>query len=841
MASEKRKSGILQSLISLFGGPKGSSPKVSPAVNHADRIRFMYERFREILSLNDSTLQLIADIEDRLSGRKSFSMNMIGQRIRQAEMDVFIMIKNLDQLRPGHYVQLYDSLRKIRAEIESGLSTSRELPSGPLVIPLSKLNSSFCDSVGNKMANLGEIRNVLGLAVPDGFAVTTRAFIRFMSQDDLMSQGDIWQRAEKLDGVLEEYGSRVVEEACREVQQAIIGAPMPPDLEQMILKAYDELDSSGNCLVAVRSSAVGEDKEASHAGQFQTELNVSRKWLLDAYRWVLASAFGLSPVMYRLKHGLSSSDAYMAVGCLEMIEPRSSGIAFSRSFADLIADKVEISVTRGLSDAGSGVAVNPEEIIISPSDSTSARSSILKDGELAQLVAVSRQLEKHFGAPQDIEWAIDQSGKLYILQCRPMTASTSVSLERRPAIAVDKEPILGGGFSACPGFGAGPVFQIRNDADLAAFPDNGVLVSPHSSPKYSQVMNRCSAIVTERGSPIGHMSILAREYGVPTIVGLHGATEQLRNGRFITVDAASRRIYDGVAFSGDTRDLRLTRLAETQAVRKLRRVAEHVTPLNLIDSASSIFSPTHCRSLHDITRYVHEKVFETMFYLGDKAALTAEDTHILEGNIPYIVHILDVGGGLAQRDEPKRKVGYSDILSVPMKSFLEGLSDRRIMWDKPRAVSAKGFMSVLGESIAGLPAEVQGVGRVSFAIIADRYMNFSTKAGYHFNTVDTYCGKNINKNYIHFRFEGGAASEVRRARRCQFLNRVLSALDFKAQCRGDVLVARIEKYDSELLRARLVDLGRLTLCSRQLDMLMDSDDSPEIFARSFLAGEMDKF
>jgi pyruvate,water dikinase len=163
------------------------------------------------------------------------------------------------------------------------------------------------------------------------------------------------------------------------------------------------------------------------------------------------------------------------------------------------------------------------------------------------------------------------------------------------------------------------------------------------------------------------------------------------------------------------------------------------------------------------------------------------------------------------------------------------------MWDKPRAVSAKGFLSVLGESIAGSPAEAQGVGRVSFAIVADRYMNFSTKAGYHFNTVDTYCGKNINKNYIHFRFEGGAASEVRRGRRCQFLSKVLRALDFKTQCRGDVLVARIEKYESEVLRNRLVDLGRLTLCSRQLDMLMDNDDSPEIFARSFLAGEMDKF
>jgi pyruvate,water dikinase len=841
MTLDKEKTSFLKRLKSAIHILSGSSADISRSDNHAEKIKHMYECFRETLTLNDSTLQFIADIEDLLSNRKAFSLNTISQRVNQAQMDVFMMAKNLDQIRPGRHMPLFDSLRKIRADIDSELTAFHEVPSGPLIVPLSKLGMSDSANVGGKMANLGEIRNVLKLNVPDGFAVTTYAFTRFMSQEDLMSQGDIWQRAEKLDEVLEAYGSKVVVEACREIQQAIIGAAMPLDLEEAIVKAFDELDPDGKTLVAVRSSAVGEDKDASHAGQFQTELNVSRKWLLDAYRWVLASTYGPGPVMYRLKQGLSSHDAYMAVGCLKMITPRCSGIIFSRSFENFEEDKIEISIASGLSDAGSGSAANSEELIVSSAESTAGRSSILNEAELSQLISVARKLEDHFGRGQDIEWAMDEDGQLFILQCRPMTAAIPIPVSPKYQISPNKEPVLKGGTSAYPGIGVGPVIMIRGDDDLGQFPDNGVLVSSHSSPKYSQVMNRCSAIVTERGSPIGHMSILSREFGIPTIVGMPGVMKTLENGKVVTVDAGSLCIYNGAVVILNGNEIDERKPIDTPAIKKLRRIAKFITPLNLVDTASPKFTPANCRSLHDVTRYVHEKIFEAMFYLGDKATLTTKGSFVLDANMPYQVHVLDVGGGITQGDHQSRKVSYEDILSLPMKSFLQGLLDERIKWDRPRAVSARGFLSVMGESIAGLPAEARGVGRASFAIIADRYMNFSTKAGYHFNTVDTYCGKNLNKNYIHFRFEGGAAAEVRRDRRCQFLHKVLTALDFKVQCRGDVMVARMEKFDRDVISAHLVDLGRLTLCSRQLDMLMDNDDSPEFFATAFLAGEMDKF
>jgi pyruvate,water dikinase len=176
-----------------------------------------------------------------------------------------------------------------------------------------------------------------------------------------------------------------------------------------------------------------------------------------------------------------------------------------------------------------------------------------------------------------------------------------------------------------------------------------------------------------------------------------------------------------------------------------------------------------------------------------------------------------------------------------MSCFLTGLLEPRIRWDLPRPLSVRGFLSVLGESMAGPPSEAIEIGRTSYAIISDRYMNFSTKAGYHFSTVDCYCGRSQNRNYVHFRFNGGGAVKERRQRRVRFLSLILESMEFRVDTRGDLLTARLDKCSAKEILPRLESLGRLTLCARQLDMLMDSEASPEAFAGAFLAGEWHRF
>jgi len=689
--------------------------------------------------------------------------------------------------------------------------------------------------VGTKMANLGEVKNNLGIRVPDGFAVTTVAFNRFLN--DL----NIRDRAEKLEELLETAGAHVAGVACRELQQMIISASMPAEIEKTIERAYADICATDDCLVAVRSSGVAEDQAASHAGLFYTELNVGKGWMFETYRWVLASTYGIGPLQYRLKYGLTSEDAQMAVGILKMIEPQCSGVIFSRSFENPNEDRVVMNVIAGLTDPAQTVEKRTEELIYDPGRKNTSVSAILNAQQILELYQTARRIEEHFGYAQDIEYLFDTAGQLFVMQCRRMGGTQQEIMQRPQQIETTVEPILTGGFTACPGIGAGKVCQIQNERDLDRVPDCGILVAKHSSPKYVQTMNRCAAIITDEGSPMGHMGILAREFGVPTIVGLHGASDILLNSRLVTIDATSRKVYDGILVDPKNLPPKSSALHTSPAARKLKDIARSVTPLNLIDTGSVEFTPSQCKSLHDITRYVHEKVFEEMFYLGSKASLDKPSALKLKGNLPYAVLVLDVGGGIGDGANLSDGLDIRDIMSFPMKMFLGGLLDQRIVWDKPRAVSARGFASILGEGLAGPPAEAKGVGRLSFAIISDKYMNFSTKAGYHFNTVDTYCGRSINKNYIHFRFEGGAANEKRRQRRCQFLSMVLDALGFRIQSRGDVVVGRLEKYEQDFIATRLTELGRLTLCARQMDMLMDSDASPDFFSKAFLEGRMEYF
>jgi pyruvate,water dikinase len=800
---------------------------------HGARFRSMYERFREILSLNDSVLQLIADIEDKLSGRQGFALEPMIQRVHRAAMDVFVMARNLNQMADNRYRDLFEVLRRVTADLDLECAGHGRRDFGPLVLPLEGLRATDAPVAGGKMANLGEVQRIEGLRVPEGFVITASAFRRFMARNNL------FERAGQLESLFEMFSRRTFAEACRDVQSAISHASIPLDLENAILGAYDALANGRPLLVSMRSSAAGEDISASHAGLYYTELSVSRELLLDTYCLVIGSAFSPGAVAYRVERGLTDWEATMAVGCMRMLEPRCSGILFSRNFRDLAADEVVLSATAGLAARVAAGRQGAEEIVIRRGEPPFGGSSLLSHEDLARLFETARRLEQHFGSPQDIEWAIE-GDQIYVLQARPMVVAPQAPLEVRETVP-SQEPLLKGGYTACPGTAAGPVFVVRGDEDLDLFPQAGILVARHSSPGFSRVMPIASAIITDVGSPTGHMAILAREFQVPAIVGLENATQILENSRTVTVDAGTCRVYDGILPGFVAQPATRAPLADSPAVKRLRCLARFVTPLHLLDPKSREFSPSHCQTLHDITRFIHEKVYAVMFRIGDQAAQENPVAHPLKADLPLAIQVFDLGGAVADGAGASGFLRPEEIVSVPLVAFLNGLTDERIQWKKPRPVSARGFLSVLGEGLAGPPPSARGVGSASYAAVSDRYLNFSTKAGYHFSTIDAYCGQSQNKNYIHFRFSGGAAGEDRRFRRVQFLAEVLGHLDFKVTTGGDHLVARLEKYDQGAIVCRLTELGRLTMCCRQLDMLMDSDESPQQFAQWFLKGEFERF
>ena len=211
--------------------------------------------------------------------------------------------------------------------------------------------------------------------------------------------------------------------------------------------------------------------------------------------------------------------------------------------------------------------------------------------------------------------------------------------------------LLEGGAAAFPGVGCGPAFQVRRDEDLLDFPDGAVLVARHSSPKFVMVMPKAQAIVTDSGSISGHMASLAREFAVPTLLDTKVATQTIPPGLIVTVDAYTCRIYQGkVPELLDRQPARESHLKDTPVYETLKKVAEFILPLHLVDPKSPDFSPEYCRSLHDLGRLVHELSYTEMFKISDLVSAREGYAVKLEAAIPLDLYLIDLGGGLAGAD-----------------------------------------------------------------------------------------------------------------------------------------------------------------------------------------------
>ena len=257
--------------------------------------------------------------------------------------------------------------------------------------------------------------------------------------------------------------------------------------------------------------------------------------------------------------------------------------------------------------------------------------------------------------------------------------------------------------------------------------------------------------------------------------------------------------------------------------------------MNLVDPKSPDFSPEGCRTLHDVCRLVHELSYREMFLLGDLVSGGEGVAFKLDAPIPLDLHVIDLEGGFKETPSSS-KVSVDQIASVPFRALLHGMTLEDFKVPQVRPVEFKGFFSVMSEQILTNPQASDRFGDRSFAIISDKYLNFSSRVGYHYSVLDAYCGQTINKNYITFSFKGGAADEVRRNRRVRAIAQILRDLDFTVEVQGDRVDARFQKYEGPVIEEKLDQLGRLLIFTRQMDMLMNSEASVEGVTKNFLAG-----
>ena len=462
-----------------------------------------------------------------------------------------------------------------------------------LVVPFENLRMTDVEAVGGKNASLGEMISQLpqGVRVPTGFATTAHAFRQFLSHENLAQR--IQDRLSKLDT----EDVRALAEAGAQIRGWLETQPFPQDLEQEIRQAFATL-SAGNeaASFAVRSSATAEDlPDASFAGQQETFLNVvGIEDVLHKMREVFASLSTDRAISYRVHKGFAHADVALSAGVQRMVRSDlgAAGVMFTIDTESGFEDVVFITSSYGLGETVVQGAVNPDEyyvhkpmlragkravirrnlgskliqMVFASAEEKKASGRLVKtmdvptelrnrysltDADVEQLAHYALVIEKHYGRPMDIEWGKDGTdGQLYILQARPETVKSQMKGQAEQRFKLKgRGTVLAEGRAIGQKIGAGPVRLVHSISEMDKVQAGDVLVTDMTDPNWEPVMKRASAIVTNRGGRTCHAAIIARELGIPAVVGCGNATDLLHDGALVTVSCAegdTGLIYDGL-------------------------------------------------------------------------------------------------------------------------------------------------------------------------------------------------------------------------------------------------------------------------------------------------------
>lgn len=801
-----------------------------------------YFCFRELLTANNNALEAMAELEAALRDGRTFSMAFIRSKSTVVTVNVYKMIHNLLRMSEGRYVNLEQSFNRIQAGIDALIDKEISEGEGDWFLPLTRVNRSQVEQTGEKMANLGEAGSLPGISIPPGFVVTASASRLFYLENNLYPE---------INRIFQQTDPHNIEDMlCKseEVQQLIIQSPLPSELERQLSSQFDQLlEAAGrDVTLAVRSSALGEDLgRASFAGLYHTELHVDRDHLIEAYKKVLASKYSTRAMTYRLAKGYRHEDIIMCAGCLAMIEAEISGICYSSSISGRIGTLdlfFSSGSAKGIVDgtkATTHIVVErdaPHRIV--HQDSTRIDSCTLLTGEqVANLAAISMKLERHFGSPQDVEWSIDPQGTIYVLQSRPISVEQLAMGNDDAPVIQDARLLLRGGVTGSRGTGCGPVGIVRTREDMVRFPKKAVLVVEHPLPEWAPLLKRAVALVAETGSQAGHLATICREFGLPALLSLNHATRKLANGETVTVDATHRAVYQGrIAALLNQVDKRPNPMDGSPVQQTLLEVLKLIAPLHLTDPASPFFRSALCETMHDITRFCHEKSVVEMFDFGKRYRFAQGAAKRLVDNLPLEWWVINLADGFSPDFNSASKfINVSEVVSTPMLAVWQGM--HAFPWEGPPSVSVRGMGAILFQSAMNPaldPAVASAMTQKNYFLVSRNYCNLSVRLGYHYAMIEAFISSLRTERYVTFRFKGGAADENRRIGRVELLAEILVRFDFRVERTGDALSARVEKRTQQFLFERLKILGYLTIHARQIDMVMADQQQLERYRKKFI-------
>ncbi|PTN37192.1 PEP/pyruvate-binding domain-containing protein [Desulfonatronum sp. SC1] len=824
-----------------------------------EAVRRQFGLFRELLHEDKLCLKAITRLEE--IGREPILVDWSRVELLARHLldSMDRLADRLQRMAPDGYPALAPACGRIRGEIEALLGQEHWRPERPYVLHLEKgsATESAREVMGGKAQGLTQIIARTEIPVPPALVITTNAYQRFLQANGLREM--VRKKLLTLDFRRPER----LERTAALIRKAILEGVVPDDMAEEVDASLGQLeamakDEPGNTadrqaaepLFAVRSSALAEDGDASFAGQYATRLNVSRRDFWSAYKDVLAGKFTSKALTYRLHYGLSDAQTAMAALVLPMIEAKTSGVVYSRDPLDLC--KGACLVISAVTGAGSrlvdGSAV-PDTFLVSRRDPThflakqaapeqddrplpTLRDELcLDDASATTLARWGLELEQAFGRPQDIEWAQDHAGNLMILQSRPIHVTApgedngsvpSESMDEAdratPQPSDHVASILDVGTPASIGVASGRIHRITSEADLDAVPQGAVVLAPGIPPSLVQIVHKAAGVIAEQGGKASHFASVAREFGLPVIVGIGSGAAALEQDRLVTMDA-----HRGVVYDGELQELlqwqqRQRAKPPTPFQRRMTPLLKLIASLNLTDPEADTFSPDHCQSVHDVVRLVHEHGTREMFSLMDIKGRGMRRAKPLESDIPIVMHVLDLGDGLRAGAENERALTMEHVRSGPMLAVWAGLTDKDVAWSEGLLhLDWERFDQVSG-GIFSLKSSLLS----SYALLASHYAHLLLRFGYHFAVLDCLAGERAEENYIQFRFKGGGGIDEKKSWRLEMIQTVLQSFDFQVRIREDLLEAKCARQDKLRTELRLNVLGYLLGRTPLLDMALES-------------------
>jgi pyruvate, water dikinase len=822
-----------------------------------EALKKRYVLFNNILLENNAVLNIVNDLQEKVSSHL-ITFPYFKKEVSKLLGRVLSFVLALNEMSPNRYDWLIPIAENLKKRIEHKMETEGH-DSSMLMYDLEQISALMADDVGGKAANLGEAKNLLNLPVPKGIVFSTLAYKRLLEHNRLDEA-----IAASMAG-LEESGEARIQQILGEIREKILASEVPPDLEEAFSETFKRMNSES--FFAVRSSAVGEDGTYSFAGQYHSILNVTGTGILDAFKAVCASLYEERAVRYRWVKGIGENPApIMAVLVMEMVPAMSAGVLYTLDPNHPDAGQAVISAVRGLGKSLVDGRVSPDLYVLNrETGGTLVRQTIgdkhlevravadgpgiqempvptglqekgcLTEEDLHHLYEFGQLLEKYFGTPQDIEWAIDEMGWVYILQTRPLGMAGE---DLCPIVEVNEVPMITGDI-ASPGIASGPVVLVR-DRSVSSVPKGSILVLKNMEPEFAKLVPMASGLIAEMGSPTTHLATVAREFLKPALINAKNAMEMVRQKEIVTLDANRGRVYKGRIDS-----LLKTKYCEVQREAReeknlplIRSTMRDIVPLTLTDIPTNpvleiMLKESDFNTIHDIIRYIHEVSVREMFRFGGRGKTGI--AHILiVPRVPLEFYIIDIGEGLDPQAAFRRRISMDDIRSTPFLSLHEGMIREGVSWAGPVEFNLAGFFSVVSRSF--IKSDVTDEGGKAYVLLSKDYLNFHSRLAYHFAVIDTLCSEIPDNNYLSFRFGGGGAGVDGRVRRALLLKDILESLDFRVDIKGDLVTTLFRGGTRQEICTRLEHLGRLMGFTRQLDMALQDEDMGREYAKAFFDG-----